>query len=82
MHNRKLMQINPQEWILNTQLILCKYGGDHPCPLCDKCGSFDHVTENYQVGNPFAPPHVEHAAYVTNFQPRPCLLYTSDAADE
>ena len=27
-----------------------------PCPLCDKCGSLDHVSENCQVGNPFAPP--------------------------
>ena len=36
-------------------------------PLCDRCGSLDHLTENCQVGNPFAPPHVEHAAYVNNF---------------
>ena len=42
-----------------------------PSPLCDRCGALDHVTENCQVGNPFAPPHVEHAAYVNNFQPRP-----------
>jgi len=41
-----------------------------PSPLCDRCGSLDHVTENYQVGNPFAPPYVEHAAYVNNFQSR------------
>jgi len=41
-----------------------------PSPLCDRCGSLDHVIENCQVRNPFAPPHVEHAAYVNNFQPR------------
>jgi len=29
------------------------------------------VSENCQVGNPFAPPQVEHVAYVNNFQPRP-----------
>ena len=37
--------------------------------MCDRCGALDHVTENCQVGNPFAPPPVEHAAYVNNFQP-------------
>ena len=42
-----------------------------PSPLCDRCGALDHVTENCQVGNPFAPSHVEHVAYVNNFQPRP-----------
>ena len=42
-----------------------------PSPLCDRCGLLEHVSENCQVGNPFAPPHVEHAAYVNNFQPRP-----------
>ena len=42
-----------------------------PSHLCDKCGSLDHVPENCQVGNPFAPPHVEHAVYVSNSQPRP-----------
>jgi len=31
-----------------------------PSPLCDKCGSLDHVSENCQVGNPFSPPYVEH----------------------
>jgi len=41
-----------------------------PSPLCDRCGSLDHVSENCQVGNPFAPPPIEHAAYVNNFQPR------------
>jgi len=39
-------------------------------PCCDRCGSLDHLTKNCQVGNPFASPHVEHAAYVNNFQPR------------
>jgi len=24
-------------------------------PSCDRCGSLDHVIENCQVGNPFAP---------------------------
>jgi len=24
-------------------------------PLSDRCGTLDHVTENYQVGNPFFP---------------------------
>ena len=42
-----------------------------PSPLYDKCGSLEHVSENSPVGNPFAFPHVEHAAYVNNFQPRP-----------
>jgi len=42
-----------------------------PSPLCDRCGSLDHVSEIRQVGNPFAPSHVEYAAYVNNFQPRP-----------
>jgi len=42
-----------------------------PSPSCDRCGSLNHVTEDCQVGNPFAPPHVEHGAYVNNFQPRP-----------
>ena len=28
-----------------------------PSPLCARCGSFDHATENCQVGNPFAPSH-------------------------
>ena len=42
-----------------------------PSPLCDKCGSLDHVYENCQVGNPFALPHVDHVANVNNFQPRP-----------
>jgi len=42
-----------------------------PSPCCDRCGSLDHITENCQVENPFAPPPVEHAAYVNNFQPRP-----------
>jgi len=41
-----------------------------PFPLCDRCGALDNVTENCQVGNPFASPHVEHVAYVSNFQPR------------
>jgi len=27
-----------------------------PYPLCDRCGALDHVTENCQVGNPFASP--------------------------
>ena len=27
-----------------------------PSSLCDKCGSLEHVSENCQVGNPFAPP--------------------------
>jgi len=40
-------------------------------PCCDICGSLDHVTENFQVGNPFAPPPVDHATCVNNFQPRP-----------
>ena len=26
-----------------------------PSPLCDKCGSLEHVLENCRVGNPFAP---------------------------
>jgi len=42
-----------------------------PSPSCDRCGSYDHVTENCQVRNPFAPSPVEHVAYVNNFQPRP-----------
>jgi len=42
-----------------------------PFPLCDRCGSLEHVSENCQVGNPFASPHVEHATYVNNFQHRP-----------
>jgi len=42
-----------------------------PSPFCDRCGSLEHMSENYQAGNPFAPPHVEHSAYVNNFQPRP-----------
>jgi len=42
-----------------------------PSPLCDRCGSPEHVSENYQVGNPFAAPNVEHVAYINNFQPRP-----------
>ena len=37
-----------------------------PSPCCDRCGSLDHVAKNCQVENPFAPPHVEHAAYVNN----------------
>jgi len=41
-----------------------------PSPSCDKCGSHGHVSENCQVGNPFAPSLVEHVAYVNNFQPR------------
>jgi len=40
-------------------------------PVCDRCGALDCVTENYQVGNPFAPSHVEDVANVNNFQPRP-----------
>jgi len=39
--------------------------------LCDRCGSPEHVSENCQVGNPFASPHIEHDASVNNFQPRP-----------
>jgi len=27
-----------------------------PSPLCDRCRSLEHVSENCQVGNPFAPP--------------------------
>jgi len=42
-----------------------------PSPSCDRCRSLDHVIENCQVGNPFSPPQVKHAAYVNNFQPRP-----------
>ena len=42
-----------------------------PSPLCDKCGSLEHVSENCQVRNSLTPPHAEHAAYVSNFQPRP-----------
>jgi len=38
-----------------------------PFPLCDRYGALDHVTENCQVENPFAPPYVEHAAYVNDF---------------
>ena len=41
-----------------------------PSPICDRCGSHDHVTENCQVGNPFAPSLSEHVAYVNNYQPR------------
>jgi len=40
-----------------------------PFPLCDRCGSLEHLTENCQVGNPFASPHVDYVAYVNNFQP-------------
>jgi len=29
-----------------------------PSPLRDRCGARDHVTENYQVDNPFAPPQL------------------------
>jgi len=39
-------------------------------PIRDKCSSHDHVIENCQVGNPFAPSLSEHVAYVNNFQPR------------
>jgi len=42
-----------------------------PSPSCDRCDSLDHVTENCQVGNPWAPSLVEHVAYVNNIQPRP-----------
>jgi len=47
-----------------------------PSPLCDRCGALDHVTENCQVGNPFAPSHVEHAAYVNNFHPGRTMTHT------
>ena len=36
----------------------------------DRYGSYDHVSVNSQVGNLFAPPSIEHVAYVNNFQPR------------
>ena len=42
-----------------------------PSPLCARCGSFEHATENCQVGNSFAPSHVENVSYVNNFQRRP-----------
>jgi len=42
-----------------------------PSLTCDRYGSHDHVTENCQVGNPFAPSPNEHVAYVNNFQLRP-----------
>jgi len=42
-----------------------------PSPTCDSCGSFDHLTMNYQVRNPFAPSSSDQVAYVNNFQPRP-----------
>ena len=42
-----------------------------PSPTCDKCGSFDHVTMHYKVGNSFAPSSSEQVVYVNNFQPRP-----------
>jgi len=42
-----------------------------PSPSCDRCGSLDHVTENCQVGNPFAHPPIEYVAYMNNFQPMP-----------
>jgi len=42
-----------------------------PSPFCDRCGALDHVTENYQVGNPFAPSHVSMLLMLNNFQPRP-----------
>jgi len=42
-----------------------------PFPTCDRCGSYDHVTKNCQVENPFAPSPSEHVVYVNNFQPRP-----------
>jgi len=29
-----------------------------PSPLCDRCGSLEHVSENCQVRNPFASSHV------------------------
>jgi len=29
-----------------------------PFTFCDRCGALDHVTENCQVGNPFAPSDV------------------------
>jgi len=38
-----------------------------PSPLCDRCGSLEHVFQNCQVVNPVAPSHVEHAAYMNNF---------------
>jgi len=41
-----------------------------PFPTCDRCGSYNHVTLNCQVENPFAPSPDEHVAYVNNFQPR------------
>jgi len=41
-----------------------------PSLTCDRCGSHHHVTENCQVGNPFAPSPTKHVAYVNNFQPR------------
>jgi len=41
-----------------------------PTPTCDRCGSFDHITVHYQVGNPFAQSISELVAHVDNFQPR------------
>jgi len=41
-----------------------------PSPICDRCGSRGHVTENCQVGNPFAPSLSERVAYMNNFQLR------------
>jgi len=41
-----------------------------PSPTCDRCGSHDHMIENCQVRNPFAPSCSEHVVYVINFQPR------------
>jgi len=37
----------------------------------DRCCSLDHVIENCQVVNHFAPSPVKHASYMNNFQPRP-----------
>jgi len=42
-------------------------------PTCDRCGSYDHVAVNCQVGNLFAPSPNEHVVYVNNFQPRSSL---------
>jgi len=38
-----------------------------PYPTYDRCGSYDHVTVNCQVGNHFAPSTNEHVVYVNNF---------------
>jgi len=38
-----------------------------PSSSYDRCGFHDHVIENCQVGNPFAPSPIEHVAYVNNF---------------